>query len=553
MKKILLTTMLILTFCTVSYGYTKKFEYMASVMDIELKTESGIELNEEIFDAYNQFVYGSPLIINSSQRWKDVSDGKWTKNSGIWKGSGTRGEYWILGLNYSEEYVHNHFFPVDIEPPTPPTKWRYVILSDALDSWNDSNLYLHEEQKTYMQTAKLTRNNTTYDITALDIGLDKAKVENYATWKTNGNIYTKRYDMNNVEWAANFIVPPMAADAELISNLELVNGDTYTIHEGENSITIPIEFGCNVINLTDYAKQEHVKTISSEVEIEGRIISSINDTKKISVSKDCNLIIDKNDYPNQSIIELEINCNSLLITEFITDSALVDTCTKIVTIKVEGVEESKEIIVKREDKTNNIDAIPPHIDNIELGKEESGKVVSLPISKKTNSEFICAGQVLTINVEASNTDYITIEFSGDSSIVTLDELTKKFEWDDPRSRGVSTRFRSIESMKMAYGRKIKVTPYKSDEIKSYYKYSYVIPYKTKQTLHSWSTIRELSKDAFNIDENILFNRIKNPYQVVIKAYSGEGVRTKSVQLDVFERWDTLYNRDLKQYLKSGKI
>ena len=38
-------------------------------------------------------------------------------------------------------------------------------------------------------------------------------------------------------------------------------------------------------------------------------------------------------------------------------------------------------------------------------------------------------------------------------------------------------------------------------------------------------------------------------EIVIKAYSKEGVRTKSVSLDVFERWDTLYNRNLTPYIK----
>ena len=155
MKKIIILFICILVLNSITFAYSKSFEYMISVMNIEEKTEHGYELNEDIYKAYNQLVYGNPLMISSTQRWKDVSDGKWTKNGSIWTGTGTRGEYWILGYNLSEEFVHNHQFPVDIEPPTPPTQWRYVPLSDALLSWNDNSLYLHEEQKEYMQNTKL--------------------------------------------------------------------------------------------------------------------------------------------------------------------------------------------------------------------------------------------------------------------------------------------------------------------------------------------------------------------------------------------------------------
>ena len=271
MKRIELIIAFIIILNSKCFAYTKNFEYMTSVMEIEKQTENGYKLNEEIYNAYNQFVYGSPTKVKDTQRWKSVPDGRWTKNSGIWNGSGERGEYWILGFNISEKYVHNHFFPVDIEPPTPPTQWRYVYLNDAEASWNNTRLYLHEEQKNYMQQAKLMRNNTTYDLTALDIGLDKARVENYATWKTNGNIYTRRYDINNNEWAANFIVPPMAADAKLNSILLLPNGDEYNIGKEIDAIEIPVQFGAETVNPTDYAKAEHVKKIQSTKIINGQL------------------------------------------------------------------------------------------------------------------------------------------------------------------------------------------------------------------------------------------------------------------------------------------
>lgn len=81
-----------------------------------------------------------------------------------------------------------------------------------------------------------------------------------------------------------------------------------------------------------------------------------------------------------------------------------------------------------------------------------------------------------------------------------------------------------------------------------FEYVYVIPYQTKQTLESWNTLREESKNAFNIDENKLFSRIRDPYEVVFKVSGPSGTTTKRVKLDVFERWDTLYNRDIKEYV-----
>ncbi len=62
------------------------------------------------------------------QRWKDVQDGRWIKNSSTNKADGIRGEYWILGENENGSLIHNHKFPVDIEPPTPPTAWRFAII-----------------------------------------------------------------------------------------------------------------------------------------------------------------------------------------------------------------------------------------------------------------------------------------------------------------------------------------------------------------------------------------------------------------------------------------
>ena len=87
------------------------------------------------------------------------------------------------------------------------------------------------------------------------------------------------------------------------------------------------------------------------------------------------------------------------------------------------------------------------------------------------------------------------------------------------------------------------------ETKKVFSAIYVIPYETMQTLHSWNSLREESKDAFKIDEGKLFSRKERAYQLVVKASNARHTGTEIYYLDVAERWDELYNRDLSKYVK----
>lgn len=100
-----------------------------------------------------------------------------------------------------------------------------------------------------------------------------------------------------------------------------------------------------------------------------------------------------------------------------------------------------------------------------------------------------------------------------------------------------------------YSKSNSVPPLKTIDSTSTYEFIYIIPYETKQTLNSWQTLRNESNDALKIDENRLFTRIMKPYEVVLKAKNVNGADTKRIQIDVFERWDTLYNRDISKYVK----
>jgi hypothetical protein len=254
------------------------------------------------------------------------------------------------------------------------------------------------------------------------------------------------------------------------------------------------------------------------------------------------------------VIDLEVK--SYLYTKFSTDGAYTDTAHDQITIYFYGIPEEEE-----EDETyyNRVsdskyaeyeDILPPYITNIEITKIDSQSSSSaLFKSKKYGADFICAGQTIRMKIEVENFEgKLGLSFDGDSSIFTFDSLTKQFEWDEPKSRNVRTRFSRLDDFKKMYSKNISISPSSTADRVSTYEMTYVIPYGTKQTLHSWSTLRKQSNDAFQIDENRLFTRIDRPYQLVFKAVNVNGADTKRVSLDVFERWDTLYNRDISKYI-----
>lgn len=544
--------MILIILCfSISFAYSEKFELMISTMGIATENVNGKVLNEEKYNKYSLFVYGSPNDGYSGQRWKNVDDGLWTNGS-------NKGEYWILGENQNGYEVHNHKFPMDVEPPTTPEQWRYANISNAESSWLDQSKYMDDYQKEYMLNSKLMRNEVTYNITALDIGLDKVRLENYATWTTKGSVYTERYDMQNKRWAANFMVPPMAGNARLEGYAKFPNGTEYQVSNDESSIDIPINYGAKVLDLSDYARKEHVKEIKSELYINDSLISSISNTECLEVDNSKTYTVYKNG-DNETIV-LYVTVKSSLITKFITDGALVDIQKYVLVIQF-GEKEEEEVILNEEPDTyfraveteieyESEEFPPPKITNVTIKRIVNGEQKDLLISRKTGKAFVCAGQTITISVAINNSvDRAYISFQGDSSIFTFDDLTKRFEWDEPRQRKEKTYFNNLNAFRKMYSATIFLNKDSSDGETTYYSYTYIIPYGTKQTLNSWSTLREKNQDAFSIDENQLFTRITSPYQLVVKASGIGGMDTKRVELDVFERWDTLYNRNISKYVK----
>ena len=160
---------------------------MLEVMQIPITNQNSKQMNEEIFQKYQLFVYGSPEEVKGNQSWKNVEEGNWLKN-------GMNGEYWILGENFQGNEVHNPVFPYDMDLGMNPRYWPYVEIQGGEASWREMEKTSSPKQVEYMKTQMLSRNNTTYDFTAPEIGYTKTRVENVATWKTNGIIEVRKRD-----------------------------------------------------------------------------------------------------------------------------------------------------------------------------------------------------------------------------------------------------------------------------------------------------------------------------------------------------------------------
>ena len=176
-------------------------------------------------------------------------------------------------------------------------------------------------------------------------------------------------------------------------------------------------------------------------------------------------------------------------------------------------------------------------------REEKGYLEELKKTAEIDVEgFLSAGETLGFIVLAKDTEYIEIDFLGDNSIKTLDNLTKKFLIDTPLKNGKNTE--EIEEQYVNFPKKIYPQYVDNDEMQMY-KWFYVIPYKTSQTLASWSTLKNSTLEK--IDKTKLFERINTPYSLAIYP---NGNREKAVYLDfdVFERWDTVLNRDVTEYI-----
>ena len=329
-----------------TYGISKEFKFAIDTIGIPRYNTYGDEINEDIYYAYNIFSYGKPhKIKNSNQRWKNSKYGYWTKNGGKYNGTGTRGEYYILGTSYSGALIYNYYFPMDVIPSTTPENWTFYKYPEAADSWKDKTKYKYPEQLEYMKTSKLMFNDISsrakadnpkyikeYNITPKQIGLSKARLDTAATWKTHGMISTRR-NISGVIYSQVYLVKPMAANANVKSNISV--STAYILKENEEELVIPISYNTEVTNMTGYAKQQHIKEITSMLYINGEKVDESSGSKIISVGNEYMLIITREKFPPNQNHSVEIMVDGYMHTEFIVDGLMRNKITKTINVYVE--------------------------------------------------------------------------------------------------------------------------------------------------------------------------------------------------------------------------
>ena len=441
MKKFLHSSLLIFIFFSFNFcfGISQNFKFVIDTIGIPQYNVYGYEINEDIYYTYNVFSYGSPLqmfSITSTQRFKAVADnGKWTKDGGPYKGSGIRGEYYVLGTSYSGSIIDNVYFPVDYVPTSTPDKWRYVEVPGAYESWNDKSKYKYIEQLEYMKNTSLlfdqidlvnhtsnSYNLISYGINANKIGLSKARLNTCSTWKTMGVVSTRIMNSGGRIGTAIFATSPMAANADVKSVINVEN--VYNMDENQDQMSIPINFGADAMNLNNYANKNHIKEICAIIYINGKEYARVSGSKTVSVGKDIIFAVSRGDIKTPRIEKLEIKVESYLYTEFSVDGLLQDCITKNITINIP----SKKIVPIQDfrigllKKQNNSLVISPLVQTNETNIENSKGVlengrniaVGLKLNFNTDDDY-----TLNLYINDKKVNYNKIYDSGTSRILEI--------------------------------------------------------------------------------------------------------------------------------------
>lgn len=486
--------LLFLCINNVCFGISNEFKYVIDTIGIPEVNLVGEHINEQIYNVYKVFAYSDPIqVMNKTnmQRFKYVENkGKWYEES-----TGRRGEYYILGTDYSGNLVTNVYFPVDFVPESLPTNWNYIYNESAFNSWNDSSKYKYIEQLEYMKNSNIwfdkidfvnntcdSYNLVEYNISANKIGLDKAFLETCATWTTSGVINIKRLTPNNKVRYATFFVKPMAASADLESFLEVED----VINVTPDNKKINIKFGASAINLTDYAKEEHIKEINADIYINDIKIDNIKLSKTKNLRKEILYELPEEIFQSADDI-LNIKVKSYLYTEFSVDGLMQDVVEKNVTIQ-------------KENSNNNI--VPA--DNIKvLEKEDNTFVVSDLIKTKNTEEcdsvgIIEKGRKLVVKIDNKKCE------NKDNIKVYINDIECKAEFLDSNDNIVVIL--PIEEQDGAY---------------------------TLNTIETWKYLKHLNNNYFDIDFRRIGKRIKEANTVKIVL----NYRVYSFWLDVVDEYN----------------
>lgn len=453
--KILMIILLMAAFKEICFGVSDDFKFIIDTIGIPRYNVLGDEINEEVYHTYNVFSYSDPVTMasrTSKQRFKQVGDkGKWTLNAGAYTNWGVRGEYDILGTDYSGNYIYNVYFPVDAIPETLPNNWRYITIQGAISSWNDSTKFKYSEQLEYMKNSNLLfdtidyskgtidpYNLTEYNISANKIGLDKVVLNTAATWKTYGIVSVNRINNIGEVRYATLAVKPMSASADILSYIN--SNDKIVLDENSDEVIINIEFGANAINLNNYARKEHIKEIYSDLYINNQKISSVIDSKIDKVSKTYSYKISRSDFETGTYT-LNISSNSYLYTEFYVDGLMRDKKCKSITIQIEPkkVVPIENIDVKVLEKHDDRYYIKDMIQT-KFTKEESSKGIiekekHMALNLKKGNINI-KNENVKINIDGENVEYEIIKETDDNIILDIkipnNIKTSILSWDTYR-------------------------------------------------------------------------------------------------------------------------
>ena len=287
----------------------------------------------------------------------------------------------------------------------------------------------------------------------------------------------------------------------------------------------------------------------------------------LSTTRDVNRLAFFDEEISQNAIELylsKIKSTNLLIqrkreeTVFVKDvqEIIYDFSKENIKVPDDAIEGTYNISIYAVDKMGNIAMIivPLIVEKSEVStvtKEDINigrffyadnntskrTVEELSLTKhNSNTEgFISAGETLAIVFDEDlDVDNVVIDIEGNASIKEYDKLTEIFLEKNPSKYGV------VGDIKDNYNFPVTLESIKQGV------FLYTIPYGTKQSLESWYTLREKSDDYEEINTNLLFSRISEPYK--LKIYINESEEPIIFDFDVFERWDTILNRDASKYI-----
>ncbi len=513
---IFLLYIIIVGFENKCFGISNDFKFVINTIGIPQYNVYGEEINEDIYYTYNIFAYSNPLLMYSktnTQRFKAVPDnGKWTENGGVYRGVGVRGEYYVLGTSYSGFLIDNVYFPVDAIPETTPDNWRYISFAGAYESWFDTNKYKYIDQLDYMKNTNLlfdkldyvnnvanSYNLVEYNIKPINIGLDKMRLNTCSTWKTMGVISAKRINNKGQIRNAIFATKPMSANANIKSKLIV---DNYVeISENLDNKNILISFGANAINLTTYAKKEHIKEIVSILYIDGKEVAKSINSKVIELNKQISFNINRENFKNNQTLHLEIV--SYMYTEFSVDGLMKDSVKKDITIQIDP---KKVVPVKDLD--------------IKI------------LENKKNKYFVKS--FIKTNISESEKSYGIVEAGRKIALkLVLEDGIDKLDTIELYLNGKREYLKILDSDQINLN---------TEEVKNKAFVYFSIDEKLKNTIASWNYLRNESNNYFEIDFKEIGKRVNKPniFKIVAKTLNND-VFEKEILIDTIDSYQINMN------------